>query len=193
MSDATALERARLTVRGDRAELRIEDGRITITKEAPTRATPTTVVVDVDQVRGTQMQAPTRRSRGWLHLSVVDGSPAPPGELAAAGDPYTLPLTSRSVSAAKRLDKLVERHIRERGLPRDAGPNEGRLSSGVSLTSAPATAQRTTPPPPPPPSAAPQELTPADLVAELRSLAELHDAGALTDEEFERAKARILG
>ena len=32
----------------------------------------------------------------------------------------------------------------------------------------------------------------ADLVDELRKLHELHQAGALTDQEFERAKARLL-
>ena len=31
------------------------------------------------------------------------------------------------------------------------------------------------------------------MIAKLKELASLHDAGALTDEEFTRAKARLLG
>ncbi len=42
-------------------------------------------------------------------------------------------------------------------------------------------------PPPPPP--APQ----VDVVSELKQLAELHDQGILTDEEFAAQKAKILG
>ncbi|MFN8019260.1 MAG: SHOCT domain-containing protein [Acidimicrobiales bacterium] len=48
------------------------------------------------------------------------------------------------------------------------------------------------PPPPqyaPPPPAEPQ----VDMVAELKQLAELHDQGILTDEEFAAQKAKILG
>jgi hypothetical protein len=36
-------------------------------------------------------------------------------------------------------------------------------------------------------------VTGADLVAELRALADLQASGALTDAEFERAKTRVLG
>jgi hypothetical protein len=43
---------------------------------------------------------------------------------------------------------------------------------------------------PPPPPAAPAE---DDKFAELKKLAELHDAGVLTDEEFAAEKAKILG
>ena len=49
--------------------------------------------------------------------------------------------------------------------------------------------QQYAPPPPPPPAAAPQ----VDVVAELKQLAELHDQGILTDEEFAAQKAKILG
>ena len=43
-----------------------------------------------------------------------------------------------------------------------------------------------------------QGAQPADagedpMIAKLKELASLHDAGALTDEEFTRAKARLLG
>jgi len=43
--------------------------------------------------------------------------------------------------------------------------------------------------PPPQPAAAPQ----ADTVSQLKELAELKDAGILTDEEFAAQKAKILG
>ncbi|HEU4894633.1 MAG TPA: SHOCT domain-containing protein [Acidimicrobiia bacterium] len=45
------------------------------------------------------------------------------------------------------------------------------------------------PPPQPAPAAAPQ----ADTVTQLKELAELKDAGILTEEEFAAQKAKILG
>ena len=51
-------------------------------------------------------------------------------------------------------------------------------------------AQQQYAPPPPPPAAAP----PADdATAQLQNLAQLHQQGVLTDEEFASAKAKILG
>jgi hypothetical protein len=44
--------------------------------------------------------------------------------------------------------------------------------------------------PPPPPAAAPAE---DPSIAELQKLAELHNQGILTDEEFSAKKAQILG
>lgn len=201
MRGQTALERAKLVVPGDRAELRVEGGRVTIDKQAPTREAPTSVEFGVDRIRGAQLRAPSRGVRGWLHLSVVGGSPAPPGELAAAGDPYTLPVTGRSVGAARRFAKLVDRHVRERGMPREVGPTEGRLSAGVSITDAPAPEPTADPPPTagvPPTEASDRRVAsapsdPAAFVAELQALADLRASGALSDEEYERAKARVLG
>jgi hypothetical protein len=43
----------------------------------------------------------------------------------------------------------------------------------------------------PPPAAPTQQVDPQ--VAKIQQLAELHDSGALSDEEFAKAKARILG
>jgi Short C-terminal domain len=49
------------------------------------------------------------------------------------------------------------------------------------------------PPPPPPQYAAPVEQAPADdLTAKLQQLAELHNSGVLTDEEFAAAKQKLL-
>lgn len=45
-------------------------------------------------------------------------------------------------------------------------------------------------PPPPPPAPAPAQ---ADPVAQLKELADLKDAGILTEEEFAAQKAKILG
>jgi hypothetical protein len=48
--------------------------------------------------------------------------------------------------------------------------------------------------PPPPQYAAPVEQAPApDLTAQIQQLAQLHDAGALSDEEFAAAKQKLLG
>ena len=47
------------------------------------------------------------------------------------------------------------------------------------------------PPPAPPP---PGPTAPAnDTIAEIQQLASLHDSGALTDEEFASAKAKVIG
>jgi Short C-terminal domain len=45
-------------------------------------------------------------------------------------------------------------------------------------------------PPPPQPAAAPAG---SDLTAQLQQLAQLHNAGVLSDEEFAAAKAKLLG
>ena len=50
-------------------------------------------------------------------------------------------------------------------------------------------AQQAPPPPPPPPAAA---LDTDDMLAQLKQLGELHDAGVLTDEEFAAQKAKIM-
>jgi hypothetical protein len=48
------------------------------------------------------------------------------------------------------------------------------------------------PAPPPPAAPAPAPAAPSNI-AELEQLAALHSSGALTDEEFAAAKARVLG
>ena len=49
------------------------------------------------------------------------------------------------------------------------------------------------PPSPPPAPAAPAAPTQEDRMRQLKDLADLKQAGVLTDQEFEREKARILG
>ena len=49
--------------------------------------------------------------------------------------------------------------------------------------------QAAAPPPPPAPAAAPAD----DMVAKLKELASLKEAGVLTEEEFAAAKAQLLG
>jgi hypothetical protein len=45
---------------------------------------------------------------------------------------------------------------------------------------------------PPPPAAAPAAPAAPDVVTQLKQLAELHDQGVLTDEEFAAQKAKLL-
>jgi hypothetical protein len=50
------------------------------------------------------------------------------------------------------------------------------------------------PPPPPPPPAYSEPQAPApDPIAQLKQLADLHQQGALTDDEFAVQKAKLLG
>jgi hypothetical protein len=61
--------------------------------------------------------------------------------------------------------------------------------------------QAAMPPPPPAPAPAPAPVAPppapaapaTDMVAQLQQLSALKTAGALTDEEFQAAKAKLLG
>jgi hypothetical protein len=46
---------------------------------------------------------------------------------------------------------------------------------------------------PPPAYAAPAPAPETDTIAELERLSRLHESGALSDEEFAAAKARVLG
>ena len=46
------------------------------------------------------------------------------------------------------------------------------------------------PPPPPPPAAAASDTD--DMLAQLKQLGELHDAGVLTDEEFAVQKDKVM-
>jgi len=50
--------------------------------------------------------------------------------------------------------------------------------------------QAAAPPPAPAPAAAPQA---SDATSELERLASLHDSGALSDDEFAAAKAKVIG
>jgi hypothetical protein len=47
--------------------------------------------------------------------------------------------------------------------------------------------------PPPPPPAPPPPAPANDAASEIERLASLHDSGALSDDEFAAAKAKILG
>jgi uncharacterized membrane protein YebE (DUF533 family) len=55
-------------------------------------------------------------------------------------------------------------------------------------------ATQTAPPPPAPaPAPAPAAAPAGDTTAELERLAQLHQSGALTDDEFAAAKSKLLG
>ena len=45
----------------------------------------------------------------------------------------------------------------------------------------------------PPPAPAPAAPAEDDMISQLKQLAELHDSGVLTDEEFAAQKAKLLG
>jgi hypothetical protein len=215
MDDATRLERTSLVVPADRCELRLEGARLAITKERPAQDGPTTVDVPVSEVRGATLERPSRGQPGWLHIAVVGGTPAPTNDLGSTLDPYTMPITSRNVAAARRVVRLVTQHVQQRGLPPEQEPDRGRISSSVTVTEGPAATSPTgaaqAPVPPPtapavragspatPPAATPSmsdaEPTaedPSSLARTLRALADLHASGALSDEEFEQAKAKVL-
>jgi hypothetical protein len=214
MDDATRLERTSLVVPADRCELRLEGARLAITKERPAQDVPTTVDVPVSEVRGATLERPSRGQPGWLHIAVVGGTPAPTNDLGSALDPYTMPITSRNVAAARRVVRLITQHVQQRGLPPEQEPDRGRISSSVTVTDGPAATRPTgaapAPGPPPaapaaragsatPPAATPETSDaqppaedPPSLARTLRELADLHASGALSDEEFEQAKARVL-
>jgi hypothetical protein len=215
MDDATRLERTSLVVPADRCELRLEGAQLTLTKERAAQDAPTTVSVPVSEVRGATLERPSRGQPGWLHIAVVGGTPAPTNDLGSTLDPYTMPVTSRNVAAARRVVRLVTQHVQQRGLPPEQEPESGRISSSVTVTDGPGpTAPTVAPPtppasPPPPPSsvaagaAATAEIPeasdvtsaaedPSSLARTLRDLADLHASGALSDEEFEQAKAKVL-
>jgi hypothetical protein len=223
MDDATRLERTSLVVPADRCELRLDGARLAITKERPAQDVPTTVDVPVSEVRGATLERPSRGQPGWLHIAVVGGTPAPTNDLGSTLDPYTMPITSRNVAAARRVVRLITQHVRQRGLPPEQEPDRGRISSSVTVTggpaatrptgAAPAPVPATVPPPVPPPGApaaragstatppaaasktsdvGPTADDPPSLARALRELADLHASGALSDEEFEQAKAKVL-
>jgi hypothetical protein len=219
MDDATRLERTSLVVPADRCELRLDGARLAITKERPAQDAPTTVDVPVSEVRGATLERPSRGQPGWLHIAVVGGTPAPTNDLGSTLDPYTMPITSRNVAAARRVVRLITQHVQQRGLPPEQEPDRGRISSSVTVTDGPAVTRSTgatpapSPPPLPPPAAPaarpgsaatppaaapgtsdaePTAEDPPSLARTLRELADLHASGALSDEEFEQAKAKVL-
>jgi len=147
MSGPTRLERASHTIRTDHAELHLSGGEVVITKQAMTEDAPREVRIPADRIRGADLQKPARGHPGWLHVAAVDGSPRPPTALAAANDPYTLPVTTRTLGAARRFCRLVADHVRDRGLPASAD-QPGVGSTSVLLRPPEATTPSPTVPPP---------------------------------------------
>lgn len=245
MRDTTRLERTAMVVHGDRCELRLGDGRITITKQATAQQRPVSVTVPVDQVRGATVDRPTRGQRGWLHLAVVGGSVPPASELAASTDPYAMPLSGREAATARRLVRLVADHVRRRGLPpelhddrtapsvvrvppasrstsplgndrseptpplgndrseptpaadqRASGGDDGQRTVGRADGPEPGAASpahRTGPDGDDGPLPAPPDGTAANATElHLCELVDLHRAGVLTDDEYERARRRVV-
>jgi hypothetical protein len=69
------------------------------------------------------------------------------------------------------------------------GSKAGANKANAQAQQAQAAPAQAAPPPPPP---APATSGATDRIAQLKELAELHDSGALTQEEFDKEKARIL-
>jgi hypothetical protein len=213
--EPTALESRHLVVPGDRAELELGDGRLVLRSRSGGTAEVAERVVAVDQVRGATLRPPSRGEPGWLHVSVIGGTPAPSGGLSVAMDPYTIPLASRGgVAAARRLVKMVERHLQERGKPRDTVASDLARSTGVLVRSNGAASAPAASVPEQAPAADAEVLVadderavvegehapvgdgpaaPDELVERLKELAALRDSGVLTEAEFKRAKKRVIG
>lgn len=151
MSGSTRFERANHAIRADHGELRLVGGEVVITRQVMTEDAPRVVRIPADRIRGADLQKPSRGRPGWLHVAAVGGSPRPPTALAAANDPYTVPVTARSLGAARRFCRLVAEHVRDRGLPVEPA-RSGTGSTSVLLhppheaTSA-SSPQPTVPPP----------------------------------------------
>jgi Short C-terminal domain len=93
--------------------------------------------------------------------------------------------TAVIAGTASAVNGRVQRRQAEKYADRDAGIAAQRTESYQQQMAA----QAPPPPPPPPVAAAPQ----TDVIAQLRSLAELRDQGILTEEEFAAQKAKLLG
>ncbi len=72
-----------------------------------------------------------------------------------------------------------------------AGTNKAMAQQGAAAEQAEAPPAAAPPPAAPAPEA--QASAAGDRITQLQELAKLHDSGALTDEEFAKEKARILG
>jgi hypothetical protein len=64
----------------------------------------------------------------------------------------------------------------------------GRADQAAAVEAEPMAAASAPPPPPPEPAS-----LSADAIEQLKALASLHEQGALTDDEFADAKAKVLG
>lgn len=152
MAGPTRLERANHAIRTDHAELHLSGGEVVITKRSMTEDALCVVRIPADRIRGADLQKPTRGQPGWLHVAAVDGSPRPPTALAAANDPYTVAVTTRTLGAARRFCRLVADHVRDRGLPA-AAPLPGAGSTSVLVRPAEGAPTATPSPTVPPPGA----------------------------------------
>jgi hypothetical protein len=94
--------------------------------------------------------------------------------------------TAVVAGTASAVSGRVQRRQAEKYADRDAGIAAQRTQSYQEQMAAQAPPQAA-----PPPAAAPAPAN--DMVAQLRSLAELRDQGILTEEEFAAQKAKLLG
>lgn len=184
MSDRpTPLERGGLVVRGRHGHVTVARDELVIVNAGAT-ASPSQVHVPLPEVRGATVVPARRGTPGWVHVAVVDGSPPPPGQLAAVGDPYTVALGLGQVRSARRFVRAVEQHILRRGLPTATLTTR---STSVALTDARPQPELVSAPEPALPSGADD-----DWLTRLGEVADLHRRGLLTDHELAAAKTRLL-
>ena len=88
--------------------------------------------------------------------------------------------TAAKVAVASSVHGRVERRLQSRWAAQD----QAAAPAATSASSAPH--------PPPPAAAATSGNDTNELLAQLKQLGELRDAGVLTDNEFQAQKARIL-
>ena len=105
------------------------------------------------------------------------------GRNADANDPFTLSNTLPLMKADYKLLLPQINELRQR---------IGGSKNPTVYVSAPPPASAPPPPPPSPPPPPPPSSGSDDFVTRLRELADLRDAGVLTEEEFAAAKQRIL-
>jgi hypothetical protein len=101
--------------------------------------------------------------------------------------PNALPLPGKGVVATWQPHLQTLRNAISGGGLRAAAPvPPSELGKPIVISNIP-------PPAPAPPHTASESPAPADLAAQLRDLAELHNSGVLDDAEFAQAKAKLLG
>ena len=96
--------------------------------------------------------------------------------------------TAVIAGTASAVNGRVQRHQAEKFADQDAATAAERQQAYNQQMAPPPAAA----PAAPPPAAAPPAPDTTDMVAQLRSLAELRDQGILTEEEFAAQKAKLL-
>jgi hypothetical protein len=160
-------QRARYTVTHDR--LIYESGRLSTKSEQ----FPLVSIKDIDI-----KQSMVQKTRGWGDVIVhfdheMTDRPS---------------FTVESVVEFRQLRDLLDRQSKELRIAAHHRANTQTINYAAGLPPTVSPTGQAAPPSAPEPS-----LAPTLIASELKSLAELRDAGVLTDEEFRAQKAKLLG